>query len=129
MTVTNIRENLKQAIPEGGTARLTFNLKDDAGGAIPLAAIQTLRLWLYDEESVTILNTRTNVDILNANGGTVGATDGAASFRLTAADNLLYNPAKDTEWHVCFFRWTFNGGADIGEREIAFRVVALPFNP
>lgn len=128
--MTAIRENMREEVAEGGSCRLTGTLTDEAGAPVTLAGLQTLKLWLYDADTGTPISVaRTNQDIKNANGGTVGATDGSFSLALGPADNVLMDATKRAEWHVAFVKWTYNGGAGVGEKEIAFRVTALRFSP
>jgi hypothetical protein len=129
MPTINIRQTMAQPVAESGSALLTWNLVDELGAPILLTQVGTARLWLYDEDSGAIVNGRSNVDIKNLNGGTIHATSGACTLAITPLDSVLLDQASAAEWKVSFIRVTYNGGAGVVEKEIAFRVVALRFSP
>lgn len=122
MTVTNIRQTMEQPVAEGGTAYLGWNFKDQTGAVLLLTQIGTVTWTHYNEATGLVINARSNVDIKNNNGGTVHATSGAGTLIVPPADNIIVVAGVPSEWHVAFIRWTYNGGAGVGEKEIVFRV-------
>jgi hypothetical protein len=123
--MTAIREYMEQEVAEGGSGLITATLKDAAGAAVTLAQLGTLQLWLYDDSTKAAINAKVGTDIKNANGGTVHATSGLLTLTLAPADNPLVTAGKLAEWHVAFVKWTYDGGAGVGEKEIVFKVVNL----
>lgn len=120
MTATAIREYMDQEVPEGGTARLRFEVVDAAGGGIPIASLLTLKLTLYDEAvgsavAGPYINNRNAQSILNVNGGALTEVAGppqvtTAVLTLSGADNPIVTAGKRTELHVAYLEWTWTGG-------------------
>jgi len=111
---------------EQQTALLTGLLRDEAGVALGPADLTTLTLHLYDKGSGQIINARENINILNANGGTLDAA-GNLTIQLDPADNALIDATQAAEDHILQVRWKYNGGAKAGAAEIQFRVFNLEF--
>lgn len=99
------------------TAYLTGELTDHLGVPIPAASITTLKLWITDEATGVVVNSRNGLSILNANGGTLDATSGAWTLTLASADNPILNPAASYERHRILIVWTYSGGAQQGSFE------------
>jgi hypothetical protein len=124
---TPIRERMTQEVAEGGSALLSWTLTDESTPPVPitLAQIGTAQWWHYDEASGSIVNGRTAVDIKNANGGTIASTSGACTLKVTPADNAMVDITKRSEWRIAFVRITYNGGAGVVEKEIAYKLINL----
>lgn len=88
-------------VPEQSTLRTTMTLLDEAGVAVPLAAIGTATLTIYarDESTQPIINSVNAVNIKNAGRGTIHATSGLLTLVLDTLDNSIQNVANDLEWH------------------------------
>lgn len=87
MAVTILAE-----IEEGTTGIYTAILKDEAGvalTALPVAA----RLSYYSVVSATIVNSRSNQNVLNANNVTITAA-GLLTWKLQEADVILVDTPK-----------------------------------
>jgi hypothetical protein len=125
--MTEVREWMQQAVPEGGSAILTAYFEDENGAQIPLAGIGTVSLWLDNQDTGVTINSRSAVNIKNANGGTVVETGGRTklTFTLTPADNVLVDATAKREWHIATISATYNGGAGVVRKEILFHVVNL----
>jgi hypothetical protein len=98
---------------------------------VPLSALQTLTLTLFDDTATVPL----------APGSTAGTPRASSTptagrwwiteprrlsdLVLSAADNPLVTAGKRAEWHIAFFVWTWTGGGP-GEKAYAFRVRAKP---
>jgi hypothetical protein len=80
MIVLTDANGIKNAVDEGESATITAVLKDGAE-ALNKAAIESLRLTLYHTVQRQILNGRNNIDIEDANGGTL-ATNGTLTLIL-----------------------------------------------
>lgn len=125
--------NDKVEVNESATALLTFTLVDDSTPAlpIPVAALTTLTLTLYNPSSGTAINSRSAQNVLNANNVTVHATSGLVTWQMQVADNAVsttLNP--DAQWpdgrlerHRALWRWTYNAGAKAGNYELDIDVL------
>ena len=120
---TPVREYLDQEIAEGGNGLLSFNLVDEFGAPVTLAQVGTAELWLFDESTGTTINSKSATNIKNVNGGTIHATSGACTLNLAPADNPIVTAGSRREWHVAGLRITYNGGAGVVPKELAFEVV------
>lgn len=98
-------------------------VKDSKNVNVPLSDIATLTLTLYDSQTLAIINARDNVDIKNANGGTVSST-GAFEFKFSAADLAIIDPTKIAEDRVALINWTSAGGNE-GHQEVFIHVKNL----
>jgi hypothetical protein len=129
---TPVEERSTQEIFAGGVGEITFDVVKPGGAQVPLSALLTLTLTLFDGDTGSVatgpyINSRNAQSILNANGGTVvdNGTITSAILTLSAADNPLITAGKRAEWHIAFFVWTWTGGGP-GEKAYAFRVRAKP---
>lgn len=115
---------LRTLIREGVSAILTTTIQDLDGEPLGSADLDTLTLSLYDEPTRTIINERDDVDVLNANGGTLDA-DGNFELSLSADDTAVVDDAALLEWHIALLTWTWTEGADTftGKAAIIHRVV------
>lgn len=93
-------------VRDGDTSVFTATIQDEDSVAIPAASLLTLKCWLYVQSTGTIINSRSDQSVLNANGGTV---DSSGNFELTLspADNEHQGTAT-TEIHVLLLRYTYN---------------------
>lgn len=104
-------------ITEGSTVYLTGTLTDHLGVVVPSAALASLKVWITDLKTGTVINSRNGTSILNVNGGTVHATTGAWTFKLGAADSAIVNTADPYERHRVLVQWEYNGAVDRGSME------------
>lgn len=104
---------------QGTTQLLTATLSDEAGVAIPTASLTTLKATLYVRATGSIINSRDEQDIKNANDGTY--SDGAMTLTLGPLDSPHTGEAYIEE-HVLLLEWTYNAGAKAGKEEILLRV-------
>lgn len=95
---------------------------------IPASALGSLTLSIVDTASRGIVNSVSQVNILNSGRG---AVDGAGNLTLTlggpsnAADTRLLNPDHVQERRSLVLDWTYNGGQKSGTHEAQFLVVQL----
>lgn len=111
-------------VAERTSLRLTATLLDETGTAIPVSGLTTLTLTLYNRDSATleIINSVTQVNIMNTGRGTVHATSGLLTVTLTPADNQIIDPTTDQEWHRALIEGTYAAGAKAFKSEIDFPV-------
>lgn len=113
---------LAAVIEEGEEKPFEVIIKDSAGVLIPKAAVTALVVTLCDRDTLTIINSRTDVDILSQ----MGASDGTIVWAMVAADNVIVDAALDPgreEWHRMVITVTHTGGID--KRVIDFPVRKL----
>ena len=102
------------AVTEKTSVQYTATLKDETGAAVPLAALGTLTLTLYNVSSGAILNGRNAQNVLNANGVTVHATSGLLTWTLDPLDSPILDDTLNEELHRALFRatWSTTKGAN-----------------
>ncbi len=84
-----------RVVNEGDTFDYQTTLKDGAGDPIALANIVSAELTLFlgredeESESPTIINSRDEQDVLNANNVTIDATEGTLLWRVQPEDTAI----------------------------------------
>jgi len=94
-------------VNEKSTAKYTATLKDEDGVIIPAANIVSLTLTLCEVPDGTIINSRSDQDVLNTNNVTVDSS-GILIYTLQELDTIIVNAALATEIHRATFKMTFN---------------------
>jgi hypothetical protein len=115
------RDVMLTPVFEGASARLTATIAGLTGvGFKPT----TCTLLLYDEATGEVINSRTRVNVRDANGGTI-SSDGALVFELTPDDNVIVTPGRSVqrERHIALFEFTWDSGTKAGKHEVEFTVV------
>lgn len=98
-------------IPEQSSGPvMTMTLLDEAGVAVPLAAINeaTLTIYARDEAGLPLINAVDHADIKNAGRGTIHATSGLLTVTPVSLDNSIVNSTQDLEWHRFLIEVTYN---------------------
>lgn len=104
-------------ITEGSTVYLTGTILDHLLAPVPSAALYSLKVWVTDLKTGSVINSRNGQSILNANGGTIHATTGAWTLKLGALDSVIVNTADPYERHRVLVEWKYNAGVDAGSME------------
>lgn len=94
---------------EAESSDVRGTLYDASGAALAKAAIATLTATLINAADETEINSRTNQDILDANGGYV-TTAGVLTLKLQPADNVIVDATTATgevETHYIDIKWTW----------------------
>ena len=115
MAIDRIRVN------ESSSRTVTFTLLDNAGAAIPLSAISTAQLTLYDLDTYVpgaspaegIINSRDAQDVLNANDVTIHSTSGLVTWAMQPDDNIIVTLRRQVERHRAEFRFVTTNGAEL----------------
>ena len=109
-TILKTASGAQLIVAERTTLKLTGVLTDENGLVIPLAAIQTMTLTLYNRDSSAqeIINQVNAVSVLNTGRGTVNQTTGAVVLTLLPADNAIVNSNVDLEWHRVLLTGTYD---------------------
>jgi hypothetical protein len=114
-------------VNEGNVVLLSGTLLDEESAPVPVAALGTMTLTLYDLATDAIINSRDGQNILNLNGGTFAPTSGAFELTLGSADNPIVTPAAipvgQTETHIALLESTWSGGGWCGIARILVRQV------
>lgn len=110
--------------PEQTTVRITGTLTDDAGTAIPVASVASLKLWLFHKRTGAIINLRNGQNILGANGGSVDSA-GVLTLTLGPLDTQLESQTLPTSEIVAEIEWKYNAGAATGRATVQFLVANL----
>lgn len=97
-------------IKEKQSLKLNFTIIDEDGNPITLANLNALTVTVWNKDTAAIINSRTNVDIKNANGGFFHATDGTGYWVMTPADAAVSSSLayEAEELHVVLFQYTYN---------------------
>lgn len=116
------RTKVDDPVFERATARLTATIVNPFTGAG--FKPETLTLTLYDAATKGVINTRTTVNVLDTNGGTVSA-EGELEFELLPADNVIVTKSRSVhrERHIALFEFTWASGVRSGKHEVEFSVV------
>ena len=115
-------------INAGESAVITAVLYDATESTLNKAAIQTLTMTITDG-SGSVINSRSDSNILDANGGTL-ATDGTLTLVLSEEDNA-YQGDGITENHTVVIKWTWSDGLSdfLGKNEWVVMVRQPPQSP
>lgn len=85
----------RRPFPEGSTRRYTAILRDATGTPIGSSQVTAITLTLIDEDSGAVVNSRSDQDVFNANGGTLDA-DGNFVMVFSELDTaILGSPVTD----------------------------------
>lgn len=103
-------------------------LVDELGNRLGPGDFQQLTLTLYDYDTGTILNTRDNQDVKNANSGTLDA-NGNFKWTWGPGDMEIIDDTKSIERHVALFYCLWNGSSREKRHEVHFDVVNLQRTP
>lgn len=103
-------------IPEQSSGPvMTMTLLDEAGVAVPLAAIgeATLTIYARDEAGQPLINAVDHADIKNVGRGTIHSTSGLLTVTLESLDNSISNSANALEWHRFLIEVTYNSTKEL----------------
>ena len=113
-------------ILEQATPAICVTIQDEDGNALALADLATIVLTQYLKgHSSTIINSRDNQDIKNANNVTIHATSGLLTWNLQTADTTYQGNSGIFETHVALIEWTVSTGQDY-KQEIEYHVQQVP---
>lgn len=100
-------------VEEGEVARVTVTFEDYDAASLPLANLLSLTIKLRNAEDDSIINSRNDQTILNANGGTVVDVSGVATLTLILDENDNANVGgvlSGVETHWIDLTWTWDDG-------------------
>jgi hypothetical protein len=109
-------------VPERTSFRYTANLTKEDGTPLTAAQLTTLTLTLYAmDATLTIINSVSDQNILNADRGTVDA-NGLLTIILTPADNQVLNTTLTVEYHIMLIEATYASGTKASRHEVRLAV-------
>lgn len=116
------RTELADIIYEGTTPKITFDIEDEDGNTISASNLDTFTLTLFnlDDSDNTIINSRSDQDVLNTNNVTVDS-EGAVVWSVQALDTIIVG-TDNIERHRAVFAWTYNSGNKSGAYIIDMRI-------
>lgn len=111
------------------SARYRATIVDTDGSAIPASSITTLTVKLTDINTGSVINSRNDQSLLNANDGTVDS-NGLLSWYMRSADNPIVTSSSSAsvESHLAMFTVTWldiRGVSQKSKWPVVFNVVNL----
>lgn len=95
-----------QVLDAGEGGRMTGTLKDATGAVIPKTSVSAITLTLTDAGTGSVVNSRNSQNVLDANGCSLDATNGAFAWSILSADTTLVDANQDAEEHTADFTVT-----------------------
>jgi hypothetical protein len=125
---------LSPLLYEGTTALYSVDLIDENDVAVELASLTTLTLTVYDATTGVVVNSRDNVDALNANDVTVQELAGPPArlqvvWTLQPEDTVLLAAWRAIEYHTVVLRWTWDSGTKAGAHVVNVGITNLANEP
>lgn len=111
----------EQAIDELTNPPYEAVLKDEDGIPVQAAQLTSLTFTLYDDETGEIINSRNDINGLNANGMTLDSS-GNLVWQPNKEDMAIVTVSKSLEVHVLLLEWIRNGGTRHEKHEVVFQV-------
>jgi hypothetical protein len=129
--MTDSRVHLTESVPELSTCRITGQLVDENDVGVPAAQLNTftMTLWAITPDGTRpIVNGNSNIDVLNANQGTV---DGSGNFVITLSelDNIIMASGFEHEIHRMLLTWTYAIATETGRFQIDFDIFHVDKDP
>jgi hypothetical protein len=123
---------LTETLLEATTGLYTFGIMfgtGETGGFL-----QTLTVTLYDVDTNQVVNGRLDQDILNVNDGTVTTDLGppvvtTVTLLLQPEDTVIFNAARQVEYRVLAFAWTWDQGRLVDRHVVQFGIENVLFVP
>jgi hypothetical protein len=127
-TLTGIEHDKRESspIPESSSFTIAFTVQDEDGTAVAGSALDTCTLTLYNDRAGEVINSRTAVDILGANGGAITEA-GAGTWQAVELDSPIEQGTLDEEDHTALivWQWTPAGVQKTGRAIVRLRVVNI----
>lgn len=101
-------------VQEGESCNLVFTPTDVVGAAIVKANLITLKFTLFDLTTSSVVNSRNDQSVIDANQGAVD-TAGVLTMRLGPLDTVIVgtNAAGSKQVRCVQLNWTFNDGVAV----------------
>lgn len=93
-------------VDEGESIRLEGTLTKPGGVALEEGNLESLTVTLLNKSDNSVINSRNEQNIINANGGTIDE-EGNFTFTLSASDNILLDESARTEEHILIFKFSW----------------------
>lgn len=110
-----------EAIIQGETGSYSVQLTGPNAAAIADTDFSAITLTYVDEATLSVINSRNEQDVLNANNVTLSAT-ALLTWSIQAADTTFVDPSltRMIEYHRAIFTFTFDigSGTEVGIHEV-----------
>ena len=119
--------SVDRRVRENTSAVYTATLKDQDGTVIAAGSLDVLTLTLYNDKDGTIINSRSEQDVLNANNVTVDSSGGLI-WVVQPADNVIVDTSLvpgQIETHYALFAWTWDSSAKQGSHGVQIDVLQV----
>ena len=108
-------------VNERARAKFTCKMTEEDEETVILPdALSTLKLTLYDLQTRTVINSRQQQNVKNANNGEVDS-EGVFTWKVQSADNALVNSNLLQERHRALLEWTWPDGYGNAEFDIVVK--------
>jgi hypothetical protein len=119
-------ETLTESILEKTTPTISAYLADEDDAAISKSSVLTLKLTLYNKTTKVIINSRADLDALDANGVTVTEdSNGTLVEWEMEVDDTAVLGTRGEEEHRAVFEWTWGSPVKTGRHIIDMTIVNL----
>jgi hypothetical protein len=109
--------------PAAATIVYECQLIDENGAAVPASALSALTLTLVDTISGAVINSISQVNILNSGRGTVDGS-GNLVVTLSPTDTALESASSAQEYRSAVIDFTYSGGK-VGRHQVDFILANL----
>lgn len=111
-------------VKEKQTGEYSFTLQDETGAPIPASDLTDARLTLHVPTTGTIVNSRDNQSVLNANQVTISEA-GLVTWAYRIADMTMVDATLTEETHRALFVFTWQSGLRSHPHEVDFIIENL----
>jgi len=120
---------LAAVIEAGATPTYQVTLVNEQDIPVAASLLTTLTMTLWEATTRTILNARSDQNVLNANNCTFHPTSGVFTWVMQPADTAHLATTPLFEEHVMVLRWTWENGTRVGYHQVRFRIRTLALPP
>lgn len=114
-------------VNENSTATYTATIKDEDGNLVALSDLNSITLTYYNlsDKDKTIINSRNNQNVKNANNVSIHATSGLLTWELQTEDTEIQDQNKKNERHRALFVFDYSGGSKKGIHEFDIDIINI----
>lgn len=111
--------------PKAAAATLIYKcqLLDETSTGVPASSLSALTLSLVDSISFAVINSVSQISVLNTGRGTVDSS-GNVVITLNATDTALQSSLSSQEFRSLIIDFTYSGGK-VGRHQVDILLVAL----
>lgn len=109
----SVQAPLRVKTSERTTFKYAAVLSDEDGFALPLSAVSALELTLLNARDGSVINSRNEQNILNANQVTYSTSTGELVWRALGADSPMVNDDAYAELHIAHFHCEYGSVGEL----------------